>query len=292
MKIEFQQEQNLENIFEIINDFLVLYSLPTAKNESLDAITFPRDYSVPQFLITDRWNMNLNSEMTKYSVFNKHSLFPLFRGISSQHSKNCSNFKEPIQKEYKETTESGTITTTIESTYIPDQPISNEIFKNFFNHKNKEICKLFFATRKMDKYQKFTTLYTCLEVLIRHNTTITSNDEIKKEKQTGKQVRYFFEHDNDIKQMLDIIDIRIIKEDYIGKIIDNRNEITHGNLFKVDNAELRICCYILERIVYYLLMKDLGIDAELLKNRSYVDFNIIRNLISENLKQKYQKEQN
>ena len=80
--------------------------------------------------------------------------------------------------------------------------------------------------------------------------------------------------------MLDIIDIRIIEKDYIGKIIKNRNEIMHGNLYKIDNAELRVCCYILERIVCYLLMKDLGIDAELLKNRSYVDFNLIRNLIT------------
>ena len=145
VKIEFQDEQNMEYIFEVINDFLVLYSSLTAKDESFDAITFPLEYSCQQFLLTDRWSMNLNSEMTKYSIFNEHSLFPLLRDISSQWS---GNFEE--QKE----------------------PISNEIFQNFFIHKNIENYKLFFATRKMDKYQKFTTLYTCLEVVIRASKII------------------------------------------------------------------------------------------------------------------------
>lgn len=261
VKIEFQQEQNLEDIFEIINDFLVLYSLLTGKDESLDAITFPREYLCQQFLLTDRWNMNLNSEMTKYSVFNKHSLFPLFRDICSQWSKNCSNFHESI-------------------------PISNDIFQNFFNHKNIKNYKLFFATRKMDKYQKFTTLYTCFEVLIRASKIIKNEMKRKTKKErekwsTGAQIDYFMENYQDIKDFLNFIDKRILIGKYIQKIKQNRNNIMHGDLYKIQQDEIFICSLILELIVYFLLMKDLGIDAELLKNRSYVDFNIIKNLITE-----------
>ena len=92
------------------------------------------------------------------------------------------------------------------------------------------------------------------------------------------------ENYQDIKDFLNFIDKRILIGKYIQKIKQNRNNIMHGDLYKIQQDEIFICSLILELIVYFLLLQDLGIDKERLMHYlfAYVDYNIIRNLMNEN----------
>ena len=253
---------SVEKCKEIINDFITLYSLLTGKDEKFNRIFLQKYDCVSELFSADF--IECKSENNK--LFNrKYCMFSLGRNITTQLAKNCScGGNEP---------------------YV----LENDIFKNFFHHKNKEIYKLFFATRKMDKYQKFTTLYTCFEVVIRASKIIKNEMKRKTKKErekwsTGAQIDYFMENYQDIKDFLNFIDKRILIGKYIQKIKQNRNNIMHGDLYKIQQDEIFICSLILELIVYFLLLQDLGIDKKRLMHYlfAYVDYNIIKNLMNEN----------
>ena len=261
--MKFSENISIDDAKDLVYEFIVLYSILTGKNEAFNSIELnnisndeAEFWSRPQRLFSNLFKMNEGEEFSKYSVFNKYSLFPLGRNMSP---------------ELKATYIYGIPYNLFKNDGELNYELSNDVFYKFFNNAKIENYKLFYNSRFANKYQKFTTLFTCLEVML--NT------------HRGEKISKYFDNNTDIQNFINSIDDKILckkqsqkgdNKNYINFIIDNRNHIIHGRIHEV--TKLQVCTDILELIVYYLILSNIGIaKEELTRLGSYIDFNKIRN---------------
>jgi hypothetical protein len=291
----------LEQAKKLIYEFLVLYSLLTGKNEIFDRIELWRRvdgcYSndISQLLFSNSFKMNEGEQFSKYSVFNKHSMFPLGRNMSPM-----------LKAMYIYNIPYNIVNDDNELSY----ELSNDIFYKFFNNDKIEIYKLFYENRFANKYEKFINLCSCCDIMLSDVKDLYFKDEdIKelkklvkkylKEKQykntniddftkkiastnntkvslLQKITRYFTEENSEQKSFIEKIDTRILENNLFNEITDIRNHIAHGRIHKIE--KLQVCTDILELIVYFLILDNIDIAKdELIRLSEYIDFNRIKN---------------